>query len=124
MSFYIKYYIILASVLTIISTLIFNLLLEQYVSFPIYITPTFYALISVLWMKILEKPKFKQLTKFSNAFMLTNMVKLFVYLIFFVVFYFAVPQEKKIAFAVYYMSTYAIFASVDTIVLLKIFKNE
>jgi hypothetical protein len=107
----------LASVLTIISTLVFNLFFPENVTTAVYFVPALYAVISILWIKILQNPKFEAISKFSNIYMLTTMVKLFVYLAFFVVFYLASGKNK--AFAMDYMAVYLVFAVTDTAVIMK-----
>ena len=87
---YLKHYIILTSVLTILSAVVFNVFLPEKVTF-------------------------------ANAFMLTNMAKLFVYLVVFLSLYFL--SGKNTAFAVDFLAVYAVFLIVDTAVLLKIFKE-
>lgn len=124
MSFFIKKYIILTSTWVIISTLTFNLCLSQYLSSTVYFVPFVFAIISLLVIKMILRQKEKKLTKFSTAFMLTNMAKLFLYLIFFVILYLNSDTEKRTAFAIYYMLTYLIYAIADTNSLLNIFKEE
>lgn len=124
MSLFIKKYIILTSNWVIASTLTFNLFLQQYLSPTVYFVPLVFAIISLLVIKMILKQKEKKLTKFSSAFMLTNMAKLFLYLIFFVILYLNSDTEKRTAFAIYYMLTYLIYAIADTTSLLNIFKEE
>ncbi|MBQ3656146.1 MAG: hypothetical protein II956_04760 [Bacteroidales bacterium] len=118
---YLKQYIILTSILTILSAVVFNVFLPEKLTFAVYLVPIIFAAISLIVLKIMKNPKFGQLTKFSNAFMLTNMAKLFVYLIVFVALYFI--SGKNTAFAVDFLAVYAVFAVADTAVLLKIFKE-
>jgi len=118
---YLKQYIILTSVLTILSAVVFNVFLPEKLTFAVYLVPAVFAAVSLTVMKIMKNPKFGALTKFSNAFMLTNMAKLFVYLIVFLSLYFL--SGKNTAFAVYFLAVYAVFAVADTAVLLKIFKE-
>ncbi len=124
MNFFTKQYIILASAVTIIITLIFHLALPQYFTISYYFLPTFFAFISYGLIKVLMQPKFEKIAKFSNAFMLTNFVKLFLYLIFLVVIILNIDQSKRVAFAVTFLSMYVIYAIVDTITLLIIFGNR
>ena len=118
---YLKHYIILTSVLTILSAVVFNVFLPEKVTFAVYLVPVVFAAVSLTVMKIMKNPKFGALTKFSNAFMLTNMAKLFVYLVVFLSLYFL--SGKNTAFAVDFLAVYAMFLIVDTAVLLKIFKE-
>jgi hypothetical protein len=124
MNLFTKQYIIIASALTIISTLIFEILLPQYTSIAAYFVPAFFAIVSVLLIKVLIKPKFEKIAKFSNAFMLTNTTKLFVYLIYFVTSILTIDSSKRIAFAVFFMLMYLIYAVIDTITLLNIFRKN
>ena len=120
----IKRCIIVGSALTIAVAVVFSVWLESVSSTPLIITPVLFTVASVLTVKILTKPTAEALLKFSSAFMLTNVLKLVAFLIFFVVSYLQIEGEKRIGFVVVFMVLYLVFLVLDTMTLLQYYKDK
>lgn len=120
----IKRCIIVGSALTIAVAVVFSVWLESVSSTPLIITPVLFTVASVLTVKILTKPTSEALLKFSSAFMLTNVLKLVAFLIFFVVSYLQMEGEKRIGFVVVFMVLYLVFLVLDTMTLLQYYKDK
>ena len=120
----IKSCIIVGSALTIAVAVVFSVWLESVSSTPLIITPVLFTVASVLTVKILTKPTAEALLKFSSAFMLTNVLKLVAFLIFFVVSYLQMEGEKRIGFVVVFMVLYLVFLVLDTMTLLQYYKDK
>ncbi len=120
----IKRCIIVGSALTIAVAVVFSVWLESVSSTPLIITPVLFTVASVLTVKILTKPTAEALLKFSSAFMLTNVLKLVAFLIFFVVSYLQMEGEKRIGFVVVFMGLYLVFLVLDTMTLLQYYKDK
>ena len=120
----IKRCIIVGSALTIAVAVVFSVWLESVSSTPLIITPVLFTVASVLTVKILTKPTAEALLKFSSAFMLTNVLKLVAFLIFFVVSYLQMDGEKRIGFVVVFMVLYLVFLVLDTMTLLQYYKDK
>ncbi|MBQ5550486.1 MAG: hypothetical protein IIT32_05455, partial [Bacteroidales bacterium] len=120
----IKRCIIVGSALTIAVAVVFSVWLESVSSTPLIITPVLFTVASVLTVKILTKPTAEALLKFSSAFMLTNVLKLVAFLIFFVVSYLQMEGEKRIGFVVVFMVLYLVFLVLDTMTLLQYYKDK
>lgn len=120
----IKRCIIVGSALTIAVAVVFSVWLESVSSTPLIITPVLFTVASVLTVKILTKPTAEALLKFSSAFMLTNVLKLVAFLIFFVVSYLQMECEKRIGFVVVFMVLYLVFLVLDTMTLLQYYKDK
>ena len=120
----IKRCIIVGSALTIAVAVVFSVWLESVSSTPLIITPVLFTVASVLTVKILTKPTAEALLKFSSAFMLTNVLKLVAFLIFFVVSYLQMEGEKRIGFGGVFMVLYLVFLVLDTMTLLQYYKDK
>ena len=120
----IKRCIIVGSALTIAVAVVFSVWLESVSSTPLIITPVLFTVASVLTVKILTKPTAEALLKFSSAFMLTNVLKLVAFLIFFVGSYLQMEGEKRIGFVVVFMVLYLVFLVLDTMTLLQYYKDK
>lgn len=120
----IKRCIIVGSALTIAVAVVFSVWLESVSSTPLIITPVLFTVASVLTVKILTKPTAEALLKFSSAFMLTNVLKLVAFLIFFVVSYLQMEGEKRIGFVVVFMVLYLVHLVRDTMTLLQYYKDK
>ena len=120
----IKRCIIVGSALTIAVAVVFSVWLESVSSTPLIVTPVLFTVASVLTVKILTKPTAEALLKFSSAFMLTNVLKLVAFLIFFVVSYLQMEGEKRIGFVVVFMVLYLVFLVLDTMTLLQYYKDK
>ena len=120
----IKRCIIVGSALTIAVAVVFSVWLESVSSTPLIITPVLFTVASVLTVKILTKPTAEALLKFSSAFMLTNVLKLVAFLIFFVVSYLQMEGEKRIGCVVVFMVLYLVFLVLDTMTLLQYYKDK
>jgi F0F1-type ATP synthase assembly protein I len=120
----IKRCIIVGSALTIAVAVVFSVWLESVSSTPLIITPVLFTVASVLTVKILTMPTAEALLKFSSAFMLTNVLKLVAFLIFFVVSYLQMEGEKRIGFVVVFMVLYLVFLVLDTMTLLQYYKDK
>lgn len=120
----IKRCIIVGSALTIAVAVVFSVWLESVSSTPLIITPVLFTVASVLTVKILTKPTAEALLKFSSAFMLTNVLKLVAFLIFFVVSYLQMEGKKRIGFVVVFMVLYLVFLVLDTMTLLQYYKDK
>lgn len=121
---FLKRYIIIGSILSIAVALVFSLGFPEVSSVPLLISPVLFTVVSILIIKILANPKFSVLLKFSNAFMLTNMLKMLVLLVYFVVSYLCIGQPQKITFVVSFMIMYFLYIVMDTIALLQFFKDK
>lgn len=121
---YIKYYVILGSALTILLVALFSLALPDRMSLPAVVAPMLFAALSIVAVKIMERPQITSFLKFSNAFMLTNLVKLLADLVFVVVSYLNIERQCRFSFVAVVFLVYIIFAVVDTMVLLRMFKNN
>ena len=119
----IKRSIIIGSVITI-AVVVFSACFDKLSSTPLVVAPILFTVASVLTIKILTKPSTEALLKFSSAFMLTNIVKMVVFLIFFVVSYLQMPGEKRIFFVVAFLLLYLAFIVLDTVTLLQFYKDK
>lgn len=124
MDFFTKQYIAIASVITIVSTLVFQLAMPERMCLVEYFVPAIFSVVSVLLIKVLIKPKFEKIAKFSNAFMISNMVKMVVYLVLLLAVVFNIASEKRIPFAIFFMLNYLVYAVADTITLLNLFRRK
>ena len=120
----IKRCIIVGSALTIAVAVVFSVWLESVSSTPLIITPVLFTVASVLTVKILTKPTAEALLKFSSAFMLTNGVKLLIFLVFFIVAYLSMNGAPRISFVVVFLLLYLFFTVMDTITLLQFYKDK
>ena len=123
MESWVKRYVIFTSFLEIVLATIGFFLLPQMTSM-VFIVPILFAVAGIIGITFLKKPKYEKIIRFSSAFMLVNMLKLFACLIFFVVVYINLQQEQKVVFVVTFMALYFAFAILDTIELLKIYKKQ
>ncbi len=121
---YIKYYVILGCALTIALVAVFMLMMPDRCSLPAVLTPILFSALSIVSIKIMERPSVTTFIKFSNAFMLTNAIKLFADLIFLLVSYLNIDHQKRFTFVVVVLVMYVIYATVDTVLLLRMFKNK
>ena len=106
----IKRSIIIGSIITIVVAVVF--------------APVLFTVASVLTIKVLTIPSAKALLKFSSAFMLTTVVKMLIFLAFFLVSYLQMPGEKRICFVVVFLLLHIGFTVIDTIALLRFFKDK
>ncbi len=116
--------VVIGSIITILAAVVFSVWLPEVSSSALIIAPIIYTVVSVLTIRLLTAPSIEALLKFSSAFMLTNIVKLAIYLGYFLVSYLGMPGEKRICFVVVFLVLYLIFAVIDTIALLQFFKDK
>ncbi len=102
----------------------FMLMMPDRCSVPAVVTPVLFSALSIVSIKIMERPSNTTFMKFSNAFMLSNAIKLFADLIFLLVAYLNIDHLKRFPFVVTVLVMYVIYATVDTILLLRMFKNK
>jgi F0F1-type ATP synthase assembly protein I len=120
----IKRSIIIGSIITIVVAVVFSVWFSDVSSAPLIIAPVLFTVASVLTIKVLTIPSAKALLKFSSAFMLTTVVKMLIFLAFFLVSYLQVPGEKRICFVVVFLLLHIGFTVIDTIALLRFFKDK
>lgn len=120
----IKRSIIIGGVITVAVIVVFSVWFQDLISTPLIITPMLFTVVSALSIKVLTAPSAKALLKFSSAFMLTTVVKLFLFLAFFLVSYLQMPGEKRICFVVVFLLLYLVFVVLDTMSLLQFFKDK
>ena len=73
---YLKRYIIVGSILTIVVSVLFSLGFPNTTSTPLIIAPILFTVVSIGTLKLLAMPALSAVLKFSNAFMLTNVGKI------------------------------------------------
>ncbi|MCQ2974569.1 MAG: hypothetical protein MJ211_07125 [Bacteroidales bacterium] len=117
-------YLIFAIVLTLVSFLIFGFIIPDKSCLPVYFVPAFFALISILFAILITKPKFNKIAKFSAVFMASNMIKLIIYFVYLILVFLNVNNSARVPFTIFFMATYLVFASYDTLFLLKFFGNK
>jgi len=120
----IKRSIIIGSIITIVVAVVFSVWFSDVSSAPLIIAPVLFTVASVLTIKVLTIPSAKALLKFSSAFMLTTVVKMLIFLAFFLVSYLQMPGEKRICFVVVFLLLHIGFTVIDTIALLRFFKDK
>ena len=120
----IKRSIIIGSIITIVVAVVFSVWFSDVSSVPLIIAPVLFTVASVLTIKVLTIPSAKALLKFSSAFMLTTVVKMLIFLAFFLVSYLQIPGEKRICFVVVFLLLHIGFTVIDTIALLLFFKDK
>jgi F0F1-type ATP synthase assembly protein I len=120
----IKRSIIIGSIVTIVVAVVFSVWFSDVSSSPLIVAPVLFTVASVLTIKVLTTPSAKALLKFSSAFMLTTVVKMLIFLAFFLVSYLQMPGEKRICFVVVFLLLYLGFTAIDTIALLQFFKDK
>ena len=120
----IKRSIIIGSIITIVVAVVFSVWFSDVSSVPLIIAPVLFTVASVLTIKVLTIPSAKALLKFSSAFMLTTVVKMLIFLAFFLVSYLQMPGEKRICFVVVFLLLHIGFTVIDTIALLRFFKDK
>ena len=120
----IKRSIIIGSIITIVVAVVFSVWFSDVSSAPLIIAPVLFTVASVLTIKVLTIPSAKALLKFSSAFMLTTVVKMLIFLAFFLVSYLQMPGEKRICFVVVFLLLHIGFTVIDTIALLLFFKDN
>ncbi|MBR4327991.1 MAG: hypothetical protein IKP73_20935 [Bacteroidales bacterium] len=120
----IKRSIIIGSIITIVVAVVFSVWFSDVSSVPLIIAPVLFTVASVLTIKVLTIPSAKALLKFSSAFMLTTVVKMLIFLAFFLVSYLQIPGEKRICFVVVFLLLHIGFTVIDTIALLRFFKDK
>jgi hypothetical protein len=120
----IKRSIIIGSIITIVVAVVFSVWFSDVSSAPLIIAPVLFTVASVLTIKVLTIPLAKALLKFSSAFMLTTVVKMLIFLAFFLVSYLQMPGEKRICFVVVFLLLHIGFTVIDTIALLRFFKDK
>jgi len=121
---YLKIYLVLGSVLTIITVAVFMIFMPDRSSLPAILSPLFYMMLSVAAIKIMDRPNFASILKFSNAIMLSNTVKMLLGLVYFVVSYLNIEKTQKMPFLVVFLLMYVVFAVMDTNILLRMFNNK
>ena len=120
----IKRSITIGSIITIVVAVVFSVWFSDVSSAPLIIAPVLFTVASVLTIKVLTIPSAKALLKFSSAFMLTTVVKMLIFLAFFLVSYLQMPGEKRICFVVVFLLLHIGFTVIDTIALLRFFKDK
>ena len=120
----IKRSIIIGSIITIVVAVVFSVWFSDVSSVPLIMAPVLFTVASVLTIKVLTIPSAKALLKFSSAFMLTTVVKMLIFLAFFLVSYLQIPGEKRICFVVVFLLLHIGFTVIDTIALLRFFKDK
>lgn len=121
---YLKRYIIVGSILTIVVSVLFSLGFPNTTSTPLIIAPILFTVVSIGTLKLLAMPALSAVLKFSNAFMLTNVGKILVYLVYFIISYVDMEKERRMTFVAVFMVLYLFFLVFDTITLLKFFKDN
>lgn len=120
----IKRSIIVGCIVTAIIVVVFTVWLAEKSSIALFVAPVVFTIASVLTVKVLTKPSKGALLKFNTAFMLTNTVKLLVFLTYFLVAYLTMQGEPRVPFVVVFMLLYLIFTVMDTVSLLQFYKNK
>lgn len=121
---FIKKYIIAGSVAAILVTLVFNIGFPQLCSIPLIFSPVLATVVSVLMVRMLSNPSLSALLKFNSMFMLFNMLKMLVYLAYFIISYLCIDVDKRLTFVVAFVAIYIIYLVFDTATLLSIFKDK
>ena len=117
-------YIIVAAICTVLAAIIFLLIIPAKSSWAVYATPAFFAAVSILSALIITKPQYSKFAKFSGIFMLSTVLKLVIYFGFLISAYVNLVPENRMAFVVFFMSVYLVFAIMDTMFLLRFFGRK
>lgn len=117
-------YIIVAAICTVLAAIIFLLIIPAKSSWAIYATPAFFAAVSILSALIITKPQYSKFAKFSGIFMLSTVLKLVIYFGFLISAYVNLVPENRMAFVVFFMSVYLVYAIMDTMFLLRFFGRK
>lgn len=117
-------YIIVAAICTVLAAIIFLLIIPAKSSWAVYATPAFFAAVSILSALIITKPQYSKFAKFSGIFMLSTVLKLVIYFGFLISAYVNLVPENRMAFVVFFMSVYLVYAIMDTMFLLRFFGRK
>ena len=117
-------YIIVAAICTVLAAIIFLLIIPAKSSWAIYATPAFFAAVSILSALIITKPQYSKFAKFSGIFMLSTVLKLVIYFGFLISAYVNLVPENRMAFVVFFMSVYLVYAIMDTMFLQRFFGRK
>ncbi|MBO7440386.1 MAG: hypothetical protein J6T96_08335 [Bacteroidales bacterium] len=120
----IKRSIIIGCAITIVIAVVFSVWFASMTSTALLLTPILFTVASVLTIKVLTTPSVEALLKFNGAFMLTNGVKLLIFLVFFIVAYLSMNGAPRISFVVVFLLLYLFFTVMDTITLLQFYKDK
>lgn len=121
---YIKLYIILGSALTIVLVAVFMLAMPEKCTLAAILSPVFFTIVSLATLKIMTRSGSGALLKFSNALMLSNVVKMLASIAYLVVSVLLIDRQLRIPFVVVFLLMYVVFAVVDVSVQRSIFSNN
>ena len=114
----------MAVVLSIIAVVIFVLFIPDKASWAAFASPAFFASVSIISVLIITKPQYAKFSKFSAAFMLSNVVKLLIYFVFLIAAFTNIPIPSRVPFLVFFLSCYLVYAVSDTMFMLSFFKKK
>lgn len=117
-------YIVMAAICTVLAAIIFLLIIPDKSSWTVYATPAFFAAVSILSALVITRPRFSKFANFSGVFMLSTVLKLILYFVFLMSAYVNIAQESRMAFVIFFMAVYLVFAIMDTMFLLRFFGRK
>jgi F0F1-type ATP synthase assembly protein I len=120
----IKRSVVVGSIVTIVVAVVFSVWFSDKSSTALIAAPILFTVASVLSIKVLTTPSVEVLLKFTGAFMLTNVAKLLLFLVYFLVAYIGMPGPQRICFVVVFLLLYLFFTVLDTMSLLQYFKDK
>ncbi len=114
--------ILLSAIISFATLLVFTILLKEFY-LPIYpFVIIFFAIVSISVHYILLKSSQRKANFFVNNFMMSTIIKLFVYLGF-VAIYLVFDKQNKIPFIIFFMINYLVFSVFEISTLLSDLKN-